>query len=145
MAAMCALLVAALICACKTRGDQMTDSRTTTTTLADLAPELGLRFSPATRLLLVDRQSGIDDLLRVKVEMPSSDWPSFLASSPVKPEAFRAGARGMLGSDKGDWDPHAAKQLRTGQAIVHNNRALNLGVDDGRAGAVVVYIVSHGT
>jgi hypothetical protein len=83
--------------------------------------------------------------VRFKVELEPGDLAAFLATSPVSADAFEPGAGGLLGPDQGFWDPSRAIHLRTGQAIVANHRALNIGVDDGRPRLVFVYIVNHGT
>lgn len=76
--------------------------------------------------------------------MPAADWPGFLAATPITPELFEAGAGGKLGSDFAFWDPHQAKHLRTVQASLPPDRVLNIGYDDSRGEAIVVYVVNHG-
>jgi hypothetical protein len=87
----------------------------------------------------------MDDLLRFKVEIAPADLASFLASSPVPGDAFEPGEGGLLGPDQGFWDPSRCKRLRTGQKILPGQRALNIGIDDGAADVVTLYIVNHGT
>ena len=60
----------------------------------------------------------MDDLVSAKVEMKRADWPNFLASTPIHPASFRPGSRGLLGPDKGFWDPTHYPALRTAQAQV---------------------------
>lgn len=107
--------------------------------------EVGVKFPPAARLVGVHRERGLDDLVAVKVEMAASEWPAFLAGTPVDPKSFRAGERGLLGPDEGFWDPHKARNLRTAEVSLPDARALNIGFDDSRPGIVVVYVVNHGT
>ncbi|MDB4981375.1 MAG: hypothetical protein JWM82_2127 [Myxococcales bacterium] len=138
-----AMLVAALGCSRRAReGAEPTGG---VPTLAALGQEVGLTFPSSARLLGVHRERGIDDLVRFKVELGADDLPRFLASSPVPEEAFEPGEGGLLGPDEDFWDPGRANRLRTGQAMVKNNRALNIGIADGPTRRVVLYIVNHGT
>lgn len=114
-------------------------------TLTQLANQVGLTFPQSARLIAVHRESGIDDMVSFKVEMAPTDLPAFMAASPVSADAFSPGEGGLLGPDNGPWDPNRAAKLRTGQVIRTNHRALNIGIDDGKAGAVFLYIVDHGT
>jgi hypothetical protein len=127
------------------RGPDMNERNQPGATLAQLAEEAGVKFPPGARLVGSARENGIDDLLRFKVEMPAGELGAFLAASPVPAEALEAGEGGLLGPDQGFWDPSHAKRLRTGQKILPGQRALNIGVDDGRPDVVVLYIVNHGT
>lgn len=113
-------------------------------TLSALGTEVGLAFPPSSRLLGVSRESGMDDLVMFKVELPRRDLAAFLATCPVPADAFEDGSAGFLGPDQGFWDPGSATHLRTGQ-IVRNARATNVGIDDGRPDVAVLYIVNHGT
>ena len=115
-----------------------------TPTLSQLATEVGLAFPASARLLGVARESGMDDMVMFKVELPRRDLASFLATCPVPSDAFEDGSAGFLGPDQGFWDPSKAAHLRTGQ-VVKNARATNVGVDDGRADVATLYIVNHGT
>jgi hypothetical protein len=110
-----------------------------------LAKQLGLDIPASARVLGVERQSEGDALLRAKLQMTSKDWSTLLKSSSVDPEAMSPGTGGLLGPDHGWWDPHAAKNLRTGQALIAPGTYLNLGFDDSNADPVTVFIVKHGT
>ena len=123
----------------------MTREKETPGTLADLAREVSLSFPASARLIGFTRENGMDDYLRFKVEIDAKDLDSFLASLPMPSEAFRTGARGFLGSDDGYWDPHRAPHLRTGQKILPDHRALNIGVSGGAGNIAALYIVNHGT
>lgn len=114
-------------------------------TLAALSTELRLQFPPSTRLIGVRRSHGMDDIVRVKLEMASGELPWLVAQTQIDPGAFYPGTRGLLGSDKDFWNPHQAPALRTGQAKRPDARALNLGIDDSRPDVAVVYLVEHGT
>jgi hypothetical protein len=145
-----------LVAGCKTKGsDPMTtpsspssSSRTPPPpppSLADLGRELGVVFPPGTRLIGVERENGMDDLVSAKVEMKRADWPTFLASTPIHPASFRPGNRGLLGPDKGFWDPTHYPALRSAQAQVPDHRALNIAFDDSASDPGAVFVVNHGT
>jgi hypothetical protein len=123
----------------------VTESTHQATTLPELAREVGVTFPAAARLIGVARESGIDDMVMFKVEISSNDLPSFMAALPVPADAFEPGEGGLLGPDQGFWDPRRAAHLRTGQVIVKNQRALNIGIGDGHPGVVAIYVVNHGT
>lgn len=130
---------------CHRKDRDVTKASDEATTLPGLAREVGLKFPSSARLIGVGRESGIDDMVRFKVEIDPHDLAAFLATSPVAPEAFEPGAGGLLGPDQAFWDPSHAVRLRTGQAVLKNQRALNIGIDDGRPQVVVLYVVNHGT
>jgi hypothetical protein len=143
------VLVAAVAGSChkktENKGSAMNDRQESTATLAQLAQEAGVSFPPGARLVGSARENGMDDLLRFKVELRPADLPAFLSTSPIPADAFDAGEGGFLGPDQGFWDPHQAKRLRTGQKILPGQRALNIGIDDGRGDVVAIYVVNHGT
>jgi hypothetical protein len=117
--------------------------------IESIGKEVAVAFPASTKLIGVHRERGADDLIAVKVEMPTGAWPEFLASTPFDPMSFptifRPGERGLLGPDEGFWDPHRARNLRTAATSLPSSRVLNLGYDDSRGGVVVVYLVNHGT
>jgi hypothetical protein len=113
--------------------------------LSQLSQELGLEFPPSTRVLGVLRSNGMDDAVRVKLEIAASEFPSFLEHTQIDRAALRPGSRGMLGPDKDFWDPHRSQSLRTGQVARPNARSLNLGFDDSRGDWVIAYVMEHGT
>jgi hypothetical protein len=131
------------IAACKSKGPQGT--RQAEETLESVGQEIGLVFPAGSRLVGVHRERGADDLIAVKVEMPAAAWPTFVATTPIAPTLFRAGERGLLGSDDAFWDPHRCTNLRTAEAPLPHARVLNLGYDDSRGNIFAVYVVNHGT
>jgi hypothetical protein len=126
------------------KGHEMSEVNHPAATLEQLAREAGVQLPPAARLIGSARERGIDDLLRFKVEIPAAALPAFLATSPVSADAFESGEGGLLGPDQGFWDPSRAQRLRTGQQLLPGQRALNIGIDDGRPDVVTLYIVNHG-
>jgi hypothetical protein len=114
--------------------------------LGDLGREVGLVFPAGARLIGVERENGMDDLLALEVEIKSSELAAFLERSPVKAADLQPGEGGLLGADHDWWAPGRAVNLRTGQARLPGARVLNLGVADGhRPGTTVLYVVNHGT
>jgi hypothetical protein len=112
--------------------------------LDELAREVGVTFPASARLIGFNRENGMDDYLQFKVEIDARDLPKFQASSPIPEEAMEAGEGALLGPDQGFWDPHRARNLRTGQKSLPNARALNIGAVE-RGAKVSLYIVNHGT
>ena len=113
--------------------------------VTDLGRELHVTFPPSTRVIGVERENGMDDLVRAKVQIAEGDWSQFLGTTPIKSDSFRPGPRGFLGQDHGFWDPHQAAGLRSAQAILPGQRALNVGVTTPSDGKLTLYIVNHGT
>jgi hypothetical protein len=140
----CALVA---LVGCTSKGGQNSNNgkREMQETLGSAGKEVGLVFPAGSKLVGVHRERGIDDLVAVKVEMPASEWPGFVAQTPIDPALFRPGERGLLGPDDGSWDPHKARNLRTAQAALPGARVLNLGYDDSRGSVLAVFVVNHGT
>jgi hypothetical protein len=142
------LLGACSALACNARDSErnrMDGQNEASESLSKLSTELGLSFPPSTRLIGILRNNGMDDAVRVKLEIAASEFPAFLTQTGIDDAGLRPGARGMLGPDRDFWDPHQSKSLRTGQVSRPNARSLNLGFDDGRGGLVVAYLMEHGT
>lgn len=133
------------ILACNTTASGGPGTTQPVESLAALGVELNLQFPPSTPLIGVRRSHGMDDIVRVKLEMDPGDLASLIERAQIDPASFHPGAGGLLGSDNDFWDPHHAPALRTAQAKRPEARALNLGIDDSPPGLVVVYLVEHGT
>ncbi|MES1164159.1 MAG: hypothetical protein ABUR63_00260, partial [Verrucomicrobiota bacterium] len=74
-----------------------------------------------------------------------ADLPAFLSASPVPADAFAPGYFVLLVSYLGLFNPSQAVRLIPFQVVLAQQRALNIGIDDGKPDVVVLYIVSHGT
>ena len=123
----------------------MTNTRATES-LVQLSAEVGLTLPPSTHVLGVRRISGgMDDALKLKIELPASALPTLLNQTGIPAESFEPGTGGLLGPDREFWDPHQAPALRTGQAKRAGGRVLNVGVDDSRPGLAVLFIMVHET
>jgi hypothetical protein len=111
-----------------------------------LSAEVGLKFSPSTHLLGVHRMTrGIDDAIQAKVELPMAELPALLSQTQIDAESFEPGTGGLLGPDDEFWDPHKASSIRTGQGKRPDGRVINVGIDEGKPGVAVVYIMVHET
>jgi len=86
------------------------------TTLPGLAREVGLKFPGSARLIGVGRESGIDDMVRFKVELDRTTSPRSLRRLPCHRKRSNLGP-GVAGPDQAFWDPSRAVRLRTGQAF----------------------------
>jgi hypothetical protein len=114
--------------------------------IASLNAELPVHIPASARLLGVHRESGMDDMTEVKLEMSAADLPAFLASSPLADVPLDAWRRhGALGPDHDFWDPDAIAGLRSAQASYPDARSFNLGVYEREPGVVVVYLCDFGT
>lgn len=112
--------------------------------LHSLAAELGIPLPPDTRVLWLERQAGVDDLVRAKLQMSRSAFEQLSLQLPIQDKDLRAGS-GRLGTDHGGWDPHATGGLRSGQAPLAGARYLTLGVAADGDGQVTLFVVNYGT
>jgi hypothetical protein len=110
-----------------------------------LSKELKLEFPAGSRLIGVHREPGGERYVHAKLVMTASGWSRFQQTSPVKVETMDPGTGGFLGPDDGFWDPHAAKNLRTGQVQRGPGVALSIGFDASKPDEVMVYVVEHGS
>lgn len=112
---------------------------------AALGRELGLKFPPSSRLLKLERQNGMDDMVRLQVALPTRDLPAFITGSAIRTEQLREGAASCFMPDDEFWDPSRALNMRSFQAALPDARYWCLGIDDGRPGTAYLYIMNHGT
>jgi hypothetical protein len=137
----CALAVVAAV---TTVAAGCSAERSTTLDLGSLSRELQVSLPIRTRILGVDRESGIDDMVRAKLEVSHQEFDQILASLPLTTDTFRATA-GRLGSDAGFWNPHATQGIRYAQTRLPGGRALHVGYADAGQGRVVLFLMNHGT
>jgi len=143
-----ALLVLALLFSAEAcHSDEKTKMTTSTqrpeNQPSGLSQELGIPIPADAKVLGVKRESGMDELVRVKVLVPSPSRDSFMAGLPIRPDAFRPGV-GRLGSDDGFWNPHATPQIRSASKALPDGRYLLIGLADGTDGTIV-FLAKHGT
>lgn len=108
-----------------------------------LSQELGIPIPPEAKVLGVNRESGMDELVRVKLLVPLPSRDKFLAELPIRQDAFRPGV-GRLGSDDAFWNPHATPQIRSATKALADGGYLLIGLADG-AGETIVFLAKHGT
>jgi hypothetical protein len=118
-------------------GEQMSHN------LDALSAKLGVSLPGDARIIGVASEEGMDDMLRVKLEMPTPSLTRFLADSKVP--HFDDSSADILGPDEGFWDPHKATRLRIGDIQLAGARFLTLAIDDSRQGIATVYVMNHGT
>jgi hypothetical protein len=123
--------------------DSREKDRAATMDISRLGTRLGISLPPGTRILGVTAESGIDDLLRAKLEMPIASLEKFLASTGIP--HFEHVEPDFLGPDEGFWDPHRAKGLRCGDVQLPGSRFLTIAVDESRPGIAVIYAMNNGT
>jgi hypothetical protein len=111
--------------------------------LGVLGQQVGFAFPAGTRLVGVERFSGMDDMVRFKVAIPRVAWPSFQKALPIQPTEMAAGA-GRLGPNRDWWDPRRPN-LRSGYKQRPGARAIRIGVDDSDPVLVTLYIEEQGT
>ena len=109
----------------------------------ELSARLGVRLPEGTRVLGVDSETGIDDLVRAKVEISKAHLTSFLATTAIP--RFEQVDADILGPDREFWDPHKASNLRVGDVQLPNARFLVVAIDEGRPQVAVLYLINHGT
>jgi hypothetical protein len=68
--------------------------------LSHLSQELGLQLPRSTRVLGVLRSNGMDDAVRVELEIAASEFPFFLERTQIDRADLRPGTRGILGRTK---------------------------------------------
>jgi hypothetical protein len=115
------------------------------TSTAHHAVEQVLRISlPAdTEILLFERESGLDDMLRAKIEMSRTSYLTLAQRLPVPVASMTRGA-GRLSADNGAWNPRSTPHLISGQVARAEGRYLNVGVAESSE-RVTLFIVEHGT
>jgi hypothetical protein len=111
-----------------------------------LNAELPVYIPESARLLGVRRESGMDDLIQVKLEMSAVEFATFVASSPLARQPLESWENnGIWGFDHDFWDPHRVPNLRSAETGYPDARSFRLGIDERKPGVVVVYLVDHGT
>ena len=111
---------------------------------AALGRELNVKFPPSARLLKLERQNGMDDMVRLQVALPMRDLPSFITDSAISTEQLREGAGCLMPADE-FWDPSRALHMRSLGAWLPGARYSCLGIDDGAPETAYIYIMNHGT
>ena len=108
-----------------------------------LQRELGFAVPEGARVLWIERENGIDSIIRVKLEMSKLDFDTMAASVPIVDGDLRSGP-GRLGRDKGEWNPRTTVGLRSTQLALPDASFMNVGVAE-TAGVLTVFVMRHGT
>ena len=109
----------------------------------ELSARLGVKLPTSTRVLGVDSEAGIDDIVRAKVEISTEHLAGFLAATAIP--HFEEADADLLGPDREFWDPHKAAKLRVGDVQLPNARFLVVAIDASRPHVAVLYVMNHGT
>lgn len=118
--------------------------RSTSVDLDALSRDLQITLPKDVRVLGLSRESGIDDMVRAKLEVSREEFEQMRSSLPMTLEGFRPGA-GRLGADSGFWAPHATPGIRYAQVRLPEGRALHIGYAETGQGRVVLFVMNHGT
>ena len=140
------LLVSTLnVAACPaTQEEKMDTKKDKAMDLASLEKELGVPLPKDAKLLWVDHQSGMDDLVRAKLQISRAAFDQIAPRLPIQESQLRKGP-GRLGTDTGAWNPHQVPGLKSGSVALEGARFLHLGLADDGAGGLTLFIVNHGT
>lgn len=112
--------------------------------IAALSRELMVELPKGTRVLGVERQHGLDDMTRAKIELGRNEFEPLLLRLPMARDTFSKG-KSRLGADSGFWNPGATPGIRYAQSPLPEGRALHVGYAANSPGTVVIFIVNHGT
>ena len=137
-------LMLVLATACNAKETKLAESKLIAagTELAALGKRLDINLPAGTEIVHVETEFGLDDAIFAKLRVPSARAEKFVRSLNVA--RFETGAADLLGPDRGPWDPHRAKGLRVGDVELPSQRGLVVGIDDGAAGVLTVYVMNHG-
>lgn len=113
--------------------------------LKKLEELIGIQFPKGTTLIRYERQTESDALIRAKLTFTSSQWESFVSTSPLNPDIFEEEQRYLLGTNIEWWNPQDSKKLPTAQVWLPNAKVLNVGVDKSNSKEFLVFLVWHGT
>lgn len=139
------LLMVALLTGCPAkREDNMKTDHAQSTDLNSLSKELGIPLPQGTKVLWVDHQSGMDDMVRAKLQLTRAAFDEIVPRLPIGESSLRAGP-GRLGTDIESWNPHGTPGLRSGSVALEGGRFLLLGIAEDGAGQVTMFVANHGT
>lgn len=113
---------------------------------ASAAKSMGLTFPPEARFLLYHRASedrglpGPDDAVHLKIELPASAMPGFLAQAPLSSAQWRS-SHSLIDMPKWpQWQPSKIQKFRFEQFQLPKGQALNVLIDDDKDDPKVVYL-----
>ena len=112
-------------------------------TIDELSKALGVSFPAGAKVVGIDSQHGIDDMLMARVAIDAAKLRDFEAASPVPAEHMEDNAGELLGPGPKWWTP--SPSARVGQIHLPSGRALHIGIDRQRGNQVDIYVMNHGT
>jgi hypothetical protein len=121
-----------------------THGRKTQEKLPQLAQKVGLHFPADATLIGAHHERGIDELVRLKVEVPESELESFLRGLPFSKGDARPGKDAHFGPDRDFWDPNQSSFERFYEGRVAE-RSMRLGISHAKSGRIIVYVESFET
>jgi len=116
----------------------------------NILKRIGLSLPPSGKIEYARYQSGMDDAAWLLVTMSEADWKVFLdgiVRRAPHPLEFSEEANPLMGPRDGEWNPEAAKGLKTGQVNWDRNdsEGLNIGFAPAGDGTVRVFLFWHQT
>ncbi len=107
----------------------------------DIQKKIGLVLPQPVRVVGVQDEAGIDQLVQLKVETDSAGLEQFLVANHLDKVAFEDAQRALLLPDAGWWDPSKAASLPTIQIRRPAGPTLNIGYSPKPDGSVDLYIM----
>lgn len=108
--------------------------------LAEFVRNAGITLPQSTQAIGWKESRGMDDALWLKIEMPTSDLASFLATSPFRSGGLETNQTYHLYHFSDFWQAPPAR-YRVGQAALPNARTLNMVIDDTGSTNTAVYMM----
>ena len=102
-----------------------------------------VRFPNGTTPKGIRLETGMDNAVYLKVQMPTVAWPRFVETSPVDPVDLSDEKRFFLEPDIDWWDPGQRKKVPTAQALLPDGSVLNMGFYSDGSDLVDVYLMWH--
>jgi len=137
------ILVLSFAGACKQGVDVQRGEGAAGADIGTVGHRLGLHLPPGTEVLGVETEAGIDDAIFAKLRIPVAHAAEFVKDCGVT--RFRSGGANLLGPDHGFWDPHKAKELRSGDVALPSGRYLVIAIDESQSDVLVVYAMNYST
>jgi ABC-type phosphate/phosphonate transport system substrate-binding protein len=134
-----AMLSLAIACTGEDKVQSVTPDNTKAT-LAQASSRIGLVFPPASQLIGISDESGIDTLVRLKISTDEAGLAEFLRANAIDRAGFEEAQRVLLLPDAAWWDPSKAQSLPTIQIRKPGGPTLNIGYAATAGGRVELYV-----
>ena len=109
--------------------------------LTRAASKVGLVFPKGAHLMGTRGESGIDELVQIKVETDRAGFEDFIRANRIDRSGFEEVQRVLLLPDADWWDPSKAPSLPTIQIRREGGPTLNIGYAFTSAGPIDLYIM----